>query len=178
MNIHMLRHYARNVINGGPLWCHSMFGFESRIGDLKNCQRSKIRISESIVKKYCLKELNSVRSSSNGTGIVMLREKVINVSQNVAPIFKEFGLLSTHGNLYNIAYEIRFKNDIFKSTSSPTTKSIDHFVRMKDQSIGSIKCFVRNNHNFYVLIRKYEISYKKYHFNEIKLKLPMQLPAL
>lgn len=45
---------------------------------------------------------------------------------------------------------------------------------MRDHKIGSIELFVRNNQNFFVLIRKYEISYQKYHFNEIKSMMPMQ----
>lgn len=173
MNVHMVRHYAYNVINGGPLWCQSMFGFESRIGDLKKCQRSLNFVSESIVKKYCLTEVNFVKSMANEK-IIMLREKTINVSLSVASIFKRFGLMPTTGSLYNIAYEIRFKNDIFKSVSSKNTKSIDHFVRMRDQTVGAIELFVRNNQNFFVLIRKYEISYQKHHFHEIKLKTPIQ----
>lgn len=54
MNLHMLKHYRQNVLNGGPLWAHSMFGFECRMGDMKKCQRSKVCISEPTAKKYCL----------------------------------------------------------------------------------------------------------------------------
>lgn len=171
MNIHMVRHYANNVMNGGPLWSQSMFGFESRMADFKKCQRSLIYISESIVKKYCLNDAKTVKSIANEK-IIMLREKTINVS--IASILKGFGLMPTTGNLYNIAYEIRFKNEIFKSISSKNTKSIDHFVRMRDQTIGLIELFIRNNQNFFVLIRKYEVSHQKYHFIEIESKIPMQ----
>lgn len=77
MNIHMLRHYLHNVLNGGPLWSQSMFAFEARMGDFKLCQRSKVCIIQSIVKKYCLSDLNNVEIVKPKTNekIIMLRER-------------------------------------------------------------------------------------------------------
>lgn len=173
MNVHMIRHYAHNVIESGPLWCQSMFGFESRMGDFKKCQRSNNCIAESIAKKYCLNDSkNGANKLRPNQTISMMREKKTTVSDSTAAIFKKFGLTDKH-DLYNISYEIRLNNQLFKSINSPTTKSIDYFVRMRDKTIGSIELFVKSQQNFYVLIRKYEISYIKHHYNEIKLKLPM-----
>lgn len=174
MNIHMLRHYSIIVLNSGPLWSQSMFGFESRMGDFKKCHRSKICISESIVKKYCLNESKSVKSTSN-EGIVMLREQMIVVDYNIADIFMEFGLIPINvSRSYSIAYEIRLKNEVFKSISSRTTKSIDHFIMMKDQTIGMIELFVKHLKIVYVLLQKYEITHQKHQLNEVKLKKTIQ----
>lgn len=173
MNVHMLRHYAHNVLNGGPLWSQSMFGFESRMGDFKKGHRSKVYISDSIVKKYCLNESKSIRPTVNET-TVMLRGKTIDVGHNIAAIFMEFGLLPINGSrLYEISYETRINNEVFKSTSSRTTKSIDYFVRMKDQTLGMIEIFVKHHKIVYLLLQKYEISYEKHHLNEVKLKKPI-----
>lgn len=34
MNVHLVLHYASAVKQSGPMWCHSMFGFEKNIGVL------------------------------------------------------------------------------------------------------------------------------------------------
>lgn len=172
MNIHMIRHYADNVINGGPLWSQSMFGFESRMGDFKKCQRSNNYISDSIAKKYCLNDSKSFETKTNGK-IITLREKWINVDVNTAKMFMNFGLLPTNGT-YNISYAIRKNDDIFISTASPMTNSIDYFVRMKDETIGTIELFVKDGQNIYILLNKFEILHQKYHLNEVKLKKPIQ----
>lgn len=36
MNIHLLRHYGRMIHHSGPIWCNSLFGFESNIGEIKS----------------------------------------------------------------------------------------------------------------------------------------------
>lgn len=35
MNIHLLKHYSKMIDHCGPLWAHSLFGFENNIGKLK-----------------------------------------------------------------------------------------------------------------------------------------------
>lgn len=174
MNLHILRHYSHNVLQSGPLWSQSMMGFESRIGDFKLCHRSKVCISESIAKKYCLSD-SKCRGPIVNENIVMLREKSIDVGMCTAKIFMEFGFSPTNGRRhYNIAYEIRKHNEVFKSLSSQITKSIDYFVKLKDETIGAIELFVKNGANIYILLQKYEIVHQKYHFNEVKLKTPIQ----
>lgn len=78
MNLHILRHYSHNVSNSGPLWSQSMMGFESRMGDFKLCHRSKVCISESIARKYCLSDSKCGEPLVN-ENIIMLREKSIDV---------------------------------------------------------------------------------------------------
>lgn len=173
MNLHILRHYSNNILNSGPPWCQSMFGFESKMGDLKKCQQSKIYICESIIKKYCTFKMKE--KSTQTKEITMLREQLINVDPSIAKIFKKCGLLpADNTHYYNIAYEIRIKNEVFRSLSSKISKSIDCFVRMKDETIGAIEIFVRNGRKTCVLLKKYEVSNKKYHFNEVKLKTPIE----
>lgn len=75
MNIHMLRHYAENVLNSGPLWSQSMFGFETRIGDFKLCERSKVCISQSIAAKYCLDDFESIEPDTSNATIKIFRKK-------------------------------------------------------------------------------------------------------
>lgn len=78
-----------------------------------------------------------------------------------------------HGNhVYKISNEIRIKHEVFKSSSSPATKSIDHFVKMRDEAGGAIELFVMNNENRYILLQKFEIIHEKYHFQEVKLISP------
>lgn len=174
MNIHMLRHYSHNVLNGGPLWSQNMFAFESRMGDFKKCQRSKVCIAESIVKKYCLNEPKSGKPKAN-KGIIMLRAKLIDVHPSIGDIFKKYGLLPAHNShQYNVAHEICIKNEVFKSISSRNTKSCDHFIKIKDGTIGMAELFIANRENVYVLLKTYEILHKKYHLYEVKLKQPIK----
>lgn len=99
----------------------------------------------------------------------------IGVGADIAKILLSSGLSLTYSShFYNIAYEIRRNKKIFKSTSSCITKSIDYFIKMKDESLGAIVLFVRNGQQIYLLLKKYEISHKKYHLNEIQLKKPIQ----
>lgn len=172
LNLHILNHYSLNVLNSGPLWAQSMFGFESRMGDFKKCQRSKVCIAESIAKKYCLNVVKVIKLNENDD-IVMLRGKMIDVERSVAKIFIEFGLSPING-LYEISYETRIKNEVYKSTSSLTTKSIDYCVKMKDDNIGLIEFFVKHNKIVYLLSLKYEISHRKYHLSEVKLQKPIE----
>lgn len=174
MNIHILRHYAHNVLNGGPLWSQSMFGFESKMGEFTKGHRSKVCISESIAKKYCLNNVENVRPKLDEK-VIMLREKSVDVNLSIVKIFKKKGLLPINGgSRYKISYEIRRNSEIFKSKSSHITKSVDYFVSMKDDTIGIIELFVRNDENVYVLIQPYEISHEKHHLKEVNLKKPIQ----
>lgn len=84
-------------------------------------------------------------------------------------MFARYNLSPTFGTrLYTIANQIRIKNEIYKSVSSPITKSIDHFVKMNDGAVGAIELFVIDERSCFLLLQKYEIVHQKYHFREVK----------
>lgn len=164
---------SHNVINGGPLWSQSMFAFECKMGDFKKCQRSKVCITESIAKKYCLKESKGSKPTVDEK-VVMLRGRKIDVGLSCASIFREFGLLPLNSGQYEISHEARIRNEVFKSICSNITKSIDYFIEMTDQTIGVIELFVKHQENVYVLVKKYEIVHEKFHLNDVEIKLPVE----
>lgn len=56
---------------------------------------------------------------------------------------------------------------VFKSTASVRTKSIDYFVQIADGSIGSIEMFIQLEKP-YVIVKKYEIIKEFHHHKQIK----------
>lgn len=56
LNTHLLRHCGSNVKKTGPLWCHSLFGFESNMGVLKKYCNCGVKVLEQITHKYIIAE--------------------------------------------------------------------------------------------------------------------------
>lgn len=65
MNIHLLRHYADSVLNTGPLWCHSMYSFESNNGEIKRSFNCTVDVVEQIAFNYSIKASNEVASCTH-----------------------------------------------------------------------------------------------------------------
>lgn len=51
-NIHLLRHYRKTVVNCGPLWAYSWFGFKSNIGTMKSFVCGPTDSMHQIAEKY------------------------------------------------------------------------------------------------------------------------------
>lgn len=54
INVHLLRHYGDNVKKNGPLWCHSLFGFETNMGVLTKHSSGALNLLEQIAQKYII----------------------------------------------------------------------------------------------------------------------------
>lgn len=48
LKVHLLRHYATMVVNCGPLWTHSLFCFESKMGKIKRMKKTCVDVVETI----------------------------------------------------------------------------------------------------------------------------------
>lgn len=156
INIHLLRHYTYSVLNTGPLWTQSMFCFESNIGELKRSFNSTVDVVEQVAINY------SMRAASEGPNnedrvkdpqILRIKEQIVN------PIH-EYALATARINvepnkMLKIGYEMRWKKEVYKSSLSVTTKSVDNFIQMDNGTIGMIEFFFEADKP-YVMIKKYE----------------------
>lgn len=164
MNIHIVRHYADSVINCGPLWAYSMFGFEKNIGNLKKNVMNATDALETISFHYCMNESTEV---SDGNEMRMPAKSMLKDSE-VTLSEKTILIESLSNNEFRFGHSCKISSHIYTSTKSPITKSIDFFLQMNNTEIGSAQLYIENNGNTYVLIDLYEVTEKHYHLCRIK----------
>lgn len=170
VNVHILRHYSKSVENTGPLWCNSLFSFESNMGFIKGLFCSRVDVVEQIAFNYCLRKKNdssSIKDNSKEFQILHPKErglstqlqKIANVALNHPP--------SSINEKYLIGYEMRFKSQLLKSVTSKSTRSADFFIRLHDTTLGAIECFIEFAGNGYVMIRMYEVVNSIGHLEQV-----------
>lgn len=166
MNIHLLRHYKESVINSGPLWATSLFGFESNIGVIckpaKNCPSNELEVMSY---DYCLWRSNK-QSMSEDTAI--LRGKWETVPDTIATILQENQIFPSKKNRFFIGDTVKINAQHFKSMKSKKTKSTDHFIEMKDNVIGSIQLFIEFENKIYLVLQEYNVIERYYHLSKIR----------
>lgn len=156
INVHLLRHYANVVFNTGPLWCHSLFTFESNMGELKRLFCGTVDVVEQIAFNYCIKR--SQKREHHKENIRILRPKQTIVPADIEHILFRFDQLYSKNKEYKIGYELMWKNnEVIKSISSPRNKSIDYFIELRDGALGTVKCFIEIHATLYVVIEEYHI---------------------
>lgn len=172
INIHLLRHYADVVLNTGPLWCHSLFTFESNIGELKRLFCGTVDVVEQIAFNYCMKR--SEIKEHHKENIRILRPKQAIVPKDIEHILLRFDQLYSKNREYKIGYELMWKNnEVIKSISSPRNKSIDYFIELRDDTVGTVNCFIEINTILYVVIEENQIMPQK-NGNDHHLKQVLQ----
>lgn len=161
INVHLLRHYADVVCNTGPLWCHSLFAFESNIGYIKSLFTSRCDVVEQIAFNYCLEKskenCSSTESTQSKPNRNIFRARARDISTEYEHIFANSGLQLVNDQKYIIGYEMCMNNEVYKSVSSTITKSIDYFIETLNGGLGVIEMFIQFNQCEYALIRKYEV---------------------
>lgn len=64
MNVHLISHLVQNVRNSGPLWCTSMFAFESNNGHLVKSFHGTTDVLLQITSRYILRHINHIKEPS------------------------------------------------------------------------------------------------------------------
>lgn len=165
MNIHIVRHLADSVIQCGPLWSYSMFAFEKNLGNLKKSVMNGTDALDTISFHYCLKQKSTPTCSNE---IQITSKSRINDTK-ITPSEKNILIECLPNDKFEFGHACKIKKEIYKSTKSPVTKSIDHFIQMKNsEDIGSATLYVNNNGKIYVLVKLYEIIEKHQHLIRIK----------
>lgn len=145
MNLHLLKHYYNMIINCGPLWAYSMFGFENNIGILKNYVCGTTDELSQIAKKYSLSEKMQENSESSQKNMFKCNDGVyqkatINIEPKYRPTLERVKAIEKGQMNLEISKRIRLNGQVISSTSAIVSKSIDYFVKTTKTDIGKI-CF-------------------------------------
>lgn len=161
MNIHLLRHYAFNIENCGPLWTHSAFGFESNMGVLTSYSSSGFHVIDQIAKKYIMSNFFSNEQPESTPKFAIMKNNFHNEYDEI---------LNIHGfnTIDGKCDKVKVNQTIYKSIFCKETKSIDHFIATDDGTIGAVVYFIIKNSDIYALVKVYETIQKKFHLIEIK----------
>lgn len=161
MNIHMLRHYGISVLQCGPIWAYSMFCFEKNIGILKKSCHNPTDALDNITFDYCLKR--SEPETVFNEDIVKMKKKVL-LTTSEREVLNSF-LLEDN---FEASDSIETSQHIYKSKKSRSSKSIDYFIQMHDESIGCAQFFIKNDESVFVVIESYKIVERYNHLLRIK----------
>lgn len=136
MNVHIFRHYGQICDNCGPLWAYSMYGFENNIGRLKRFVCGTTDVLYQIAHKYSIsrnhKNKNLVVKKN---GCELYQPTAIRMEQKYNPA------LENEGEISKIWRRARINGQIFTSLSAIETKSVDYFVKCKNDRMGKIVFF-------------------------------------
>lgn len=164
---HMLRHYAYSVLNTGPLWCQSMFCFESNIGEIKRSFNSTVDVVEQVAFNYCIKAAvqEKLVGEVQTPEILRLKLKPIEEKNISSLINASYPNMSIAGK-YQIGYEMRWRSEVLKSVKSSISKSVDRFIQLKDGTVGEVQLFIQFDKP-YVVIKVYKVVKTNHHLFQI-----------
>lgn len=152
MNIHLLRHYYNMIDHCGPLWAYSLFGFENNIGVLKSGVNGTTDYLEQITKNYA-----ATRTSFNECDEPLL---------NRGTEFENKSCIELEN--MTVWNKLIMDGVTYTSLRSNPTKSIDYFIKTKDNKIGIIQYFFYQDTTKVFSLHVYEEEFKNYHWSEIK----------
>lgn len=143
MNIHLCKHFENTLFNCGPLWACCMFGFESKIGDLRKQVKGTTDILLQIAMKYQFQNIAYQEKTSDDnrtSGPCLLQETKIRLKPEYIVAFGE--IMSREVEL-KIWRRLKMRGEIYSCTQATSTKSIDYFIRTSNDKIGIIHFFLR-----------------------------------
>lgn len=162
MNIHLITHYRQMVLNCGPLWSHSLFGFENNIGVLKQYVCGKTDVLEQISKKYGTlkveKEFLSEPRTLNGR---------LNTNEKYITLMLKAGVMLNGKENVQIWRKMKMDNVQFTSIECDSNTTCDYFIQLKDERIGIVMFYIQRNEEPEFLIQLYEITNVNYHWKEV-----------
>lgn len=170
MNVHSLLHLVDCVIHFGPLWCFSMFPFESYNGLLKSFVVAPTDVLYQITTRYIGYKTESKNEHESKSVHTFLNEIEVMFGPHYVMAFEGAGLF----DLNNVKFFSRFNKNGDKFTSKrykKAKKHCDYFITMDNQTMGVIEFFFIVDFNQYALIELLECSetidqVKKVNFTE------------
>lgn len=173
MNINMLKHIPQSVENLGPIWCYSMFSFETNNGILGGYFNGTHDIIKQIALRYILKRKQNDSDVCNKSSKRVIW-KILEPKTTIDLTGTEMVALSEHkipvlNNEKFIAYERLQKDDnIYTSVLyKKAQKSIDYFISFGDEKIGKIKFYFFHNNMEYAMVNVFLQVERKDHIREI-----------
>lgn len=158
-NVHQLLHLATSVLNWGPLWAHSAYGFESGNGDLLEIIHAAKGIHHQVCRHIGLKcSLITIKRKVYQNSSATTRKYIDDLCQN--KVQKSFKMLDAryYGEMSKVNDEwsrilglsnnaVAFKKMVrngclYLSNIKINKRSDNTFVRLKNRSHGNIVSFV------------------------------------
>lgn len=159
-NVHLLKHLPQMVLNAGPLWCYSLFPFESKNGFISTLVSGKRNCPQELaIKLMILQNVPEVVHSNKHKlcGNVYLP----NNSKKINSIpFKDM----IPQNLQNVpAFEFKYfiKDSIFYNSANInySGRHSDSYVELNDRSLVKILKIISLNHEIFLFVeKKYQIE--------------------
>lgn len=162
MNIHMLLHYFDMTMNCGPLCAHGLFGFESRIGDLKDLVCGTGDILEQIAKKYPLSRIT--KSQTDTSTMVKIKDSIeMDIGEELTAI-----LLNAGVDVPTKVYRRFIRNgEAFTSAVYQQKKSCDYFVKLANGQIGIVQFYFCLKDDDSFVLKIYDQSFVNHHWTEV-----------
>lgn len=166
MNVHLLRHYKESVMNHGPLWAVSMFGFESNIGAITKCSKNIPTDDIQIMSlNYCLWRPEKV---AKVTDIQLMRGKFVLFPDVIKSALINEDIKPSAENRFYAGDAVNYKNLHYKSKQSKKTRSVDYFMEMTDGSFGCVYSYVKCDGQIYAILEGYEVLEEIFHLKKVK----------
>lgn len=163
LNLHLLRHYGLIVRNTGPLWCHSLFGFETNMGVLAKYSSGGLNVLEQISEKYIIAKSQNVNTPMDQTPSFTVNLKCSSEHDNM---LHQCGL--SEDGIIKKTTHVTVGRNIYKSLYSKPTQSVDYFLEMKDGSMGISVFYIVKDNNLFVLLNDFTVIKDNYHLKEVK----------
>lgn len=168
-NTHLLTHIPMSVLYTGPLWCHSLFSYESMNHFVNNYIKGTHNIISEAALKISIKQqkLIGVSTSRRIEKKHLLNHNVrtnCNSRKIMANEYPDIAL-SEYREINNFV----FKNDYFESYK-PNKKTDDSYICLISGDLVRIeKILVKNNNIFVLVKKKYEVIKTTGHHNSVEL---------
>lgn len=172
MNLHLLKHLAKSVVNLGPLWATSVYAFETNNGVVIKSNTSTKDILHQLSYKYTMRK--TIRMSEQAIDEVGLHGKgTTKITSTEKTLLEKEGIQVQNTNIVNIYKSVVVRGIKYTSQKSKEISCIDFFVLLKNGSIALINFYILINLNLKALITLVEIDEKVGHFIRI-IRTPEQ----
>lgn len=164
MNIHSLLHLVSSVRHFGPLWCYSMFTFESYNGFLKSFVVAPNDFLYQITTRYIGSKILPAKPVDRTVG---LKDKT-NVSFDMDGLKEALGDYTSDGEI--VCY-CRYEKDNTQFTSkvySRAKQTIDYIIITNENIIGQVGFYFASNSIPYALIEVIETQENLIHISKVK----------
>lgn len=171
MNVHLLRHYGEMIRNSGPIYCNSLFAFESNIGEIKKLVSGTTDVLVQIAEKYTASKV--LIESQGNIGFTasshenILQFKYIKITDHYKSVLTKHGIVLSEWEQMCIGQRLKFNNTIYTSVLAPKTKSADYFIEMKNGFYGTAEFFFKVNEICFVFFNFYEVTCTHFHLSEV-----------
>lgn len=177
MNLHLLKHLARNVENLGALWTTSLYAFEANNGIVIKSNTSTKDILHQLSYKYTMKKtikmdeqvIDEIKLCSKGT---------IKISPSEIDLLQREGLSIQNTNIVNIYKSVIVRGKKYTSEKFKEVSCIDFFILLKNCCIASVNFYILIDVNLYLMINEYETVDRFAHFIQIKRTKTQKLNKL